>query len=95
MTEQDRTGTDAAQGRTMKSVAVTPSEHTERRDGLAFDTEQGADLPGVPVGDQVPSNRDAVRTERVVRETGEGVGLAVPGDQDPTSAESAGDVTKG
>jgi hypothetical protein len=95
MTEQDRTGTDAAQRRTMKSVAVTPSEHTERPDGLAFDTEKGADLSGVPVGDQAPSNRDAVRTEQVVRESGEGVGLAVPGDQDPKSAESSGDVTKG
>jgi hypothetical protein len=92
MTEQNRTRTDTAQSKTMKSAAVTPSDHTERPDGLAFDIETGADLPGVPVGDQTPRNPDAARTEEVVRETGEGVGLAVPQDPDPKSAESSGDT---
>jgi hypothetical protein len=77
MAKQNRTGTGAAQGRTMKSAAA-PSENTERPDGLAFDVEPGTDLPGVPVGDQTPSNPDAARTEEVVRESGDGVGLAVP-----------------
>ena len=92
MTEQNRTRTGTNQGKTMKSAAVTPSEHTERPEGLAFDIETGAYLPGVPVGDQTPSNPDAARTEEVVRETGEGVGLAVPRDPDPQSAEPHGDA---
>jgi hypothetical protein len=92
MNEQNRTRTGTNQGKTMKSAAVTPSEHTERPDGLAFDTETGADLPGVPVGDQTASNPDAARTEEVVRETGDGVGLAVPRDPGPRSAEPSGDT---
>ncbi len=59
---------------------VTPSEGTERPAGLAFDVEKGADLPGVPVGDQTPHNPGAARIDEVVDETG-GVppgGAAVP-----------------
>lgn len=93
MTEQNRTRTGTPQGKTMKSAAVAPSEHTERPEGLAFDIETGADLPGVPVGDQTPSNPDAANTEDVVRETGEGVGLAVPRDPHPKSAEPSGDTS--
>jgi hypothetical protein len=89
MTEQNRTGTAA---RTMKSAAATPSEDTYRPDGLAFDVEQGTDLSGVPVGDQAARNPGAGHTEQVVRETGEGVGLAVPGDPGPKAAEASGDA---
>jgi hypothetical protein len=82
MVDQDRTGTERAHGKVLKAVPVTPSEETERAQGLAFDVEKGADLPGVPVGDQVRKNPGADHTEQVVRETGGGVGLAVPGDPD-------------
>src|ERR1017187_8261917 len=79
MAERDRASADTTQNRTMRSAAVTPSEDTERPDGLAFDVEKGADLAGVRVGDQTASNPDAAHTEQAVRETGGGVGLAVPG----------------
>jgi hypothetical protein len=92
MAERDRASADTTQNRTMRSVAVTPSEDTERPDGLAFDVEKGADLAGVPVGDQTASNPDAAHTEQVVQETGEGVGLAVPGDPGRTAVEPAGDT---
>lgn len=82
MVNQNRTGTEPAHGKVLKAVPVTPSEETERPEGLAFDVKKGADLPGVPVGDQTPRNPGAGRTEQVVRETGGGVGLAVPGDPD-------------
>jgi hypothetical protein len=52
---------------------VTPSKETRRPAGLAFDVEEGADLPGVPVGDQIPDNPHATTAEK-----GTGVGLAVP-----------------
>ena len=92
MAEQDRASADTTQNRTMRSVAVTPSENTERPDGLAFDVEKGADLSGVPVGDQTASNPDAAHTEQVVREAGGGVGLAVPGDPRRTAVEPSDDA---
>jgi hypothetical protein len=82
MADQNRAGTGPAHGKVLKAVPVTPSEETERPHGLAFDVEKGAGLPGVPVGDQTPSNPGAGHTEQVVRESGGGVGLAVPGDPD-------------
>jgi hypothetical protein len=57
-------------------VPVTPSEDTERPEGVAFDVEKGADLRGMPVGDQHPANPGSASA----RESGDGVGLAVPGD---------------
>lgn len=92
MAERDRASADTPANRTMRSVPVTPSEGTERPDGLAFDVEKGADLSGVPVGDQTASNPDAAQTEQVVQEAGEGVGLAVPGDPRRTAAEPAADA---
>jgi hypothetical protein len=80
MADQDRAGTE--QGNVVTPVPVTPSAGTERPEGLAFDVEKGADLSGVPAGDQRPANPGASRTEQVVRETGHGVGLAVPPDAD-------------
>jgi len=71
----------------MKAAAVTPSDETKRPEGLAFDVEKGADLPGVPVGDQTPGNPEAAHTEQTVRERGGGAGLAVPGDPDSTAEE--------
>jgi hypothetical protein len=94
MTEQNRAGADRPRDTTMRSAAVTPSEDTERPDGLAFDVEKDADLSGVPVGDQAARNAGAAHTEQVVRETGEGVGLAVPADPGPTAHASSGDADK-
>jgi hypothetical protein len=92
MAERDRASAETTQNRTMKAVPVTPSEDTERPDGLAFDVEKGAGLSGVPAGDQTASNPDAAHTEQVVREAGGGVGLAVPGDPGQTTAvKPAGD----
>lgn len=87
MVDQDRTGTGPAHGKVLKAVPVTPSVETERPEGLAFDVAKGAGLPGVPVGDQSPSNPGAGHTEQVVRETGGGVGLALPADPDPNAEE--------
>jgi hypothetical protein len=92
MADRDRASADTSQDRTMRSVPVTPSEDTERPGGLAFDVEKGADLSGVPVGAQTAGNSDAAHTEQAVREAGEGVGLAVPGDPRQTAAEPAGDA---
>jgi hypothetical protein len=64
-------------------LPVTPSDKAERPDGLAFDVEPGADLAGVPAGDQVPDHPGAEHTQKTVREYGYGVGLDVPGSQDP------------
>jgi hypothetical protein len=74
MADQDQASTEPASGRTLNPVPVTPSRETERPAGLAFDVEKGADLPGVPTGDQVPENQGAAPT----LETGGGVGLALP-----------------
>jgi hypothetical protein len=92
MAEPDRASADTTHSRTTRTAAVTPSEETGRPEGLAFDVEKGADLSGVPVGDQTASNPDAARTEQVVRETGAGVGLAVPGDTPRKAAESSSDA---
>src|SRR3984957_4535695 len=61
MTEENRTRTDTAQSKTMKSAAVTPSDHTERPDGLAFDIETGADMPGGRGGDAARRTRERPR----------------------------------
>lgn len=92
MAEPDQASPDTNQNRTMRSAAVTPSEGTERPDGLAFDVEKGADLPGVPIGGQKARNPDAAHTEQVVRETGQGVGLAVPGDPGPNPEQPSDDA---
>jgi hypothetical protein len=95
MAAEDRTSSEMDQNRTMRAVPVTPSEQTERPDGLAFDVKEGAELPGVPVGDQTPRNPGAAHTEQVVRETGEGVGLAVPGDPDRNREKPLGEEANG
>ena len=78
MADQDHKSSEATPD--VKPVPVTPSAGTERPEGLAFDVEEGADLSGVPVGDQAPANPGAGRTEGS-QEAGHGVGLAVPEDQ--------------
>jgi hypothetical protein len=45
---------------------------------LAFDVEPGADLIGVPTGDQTPRNAGAEQIEKTVRERGESIGLVIP-----------------
>lgn len=81
MTDQNETGTAADRHQNPAPLPVVPSDKAERPEGLAFDVEPGADLTGVPTGGQVPGHPGAARTEQAVRESGEGVGLAVPGDQ--------------
>jgi hypothetical protein len=78
MADQDRASTEPTRGK-VKPMPVTPSSETQRPDGLAFDVAKEADLSGVPVGDQLPGNAGAAG----LTETGEGVGLAVPGSSDP------------
>lgn len=81
MTDQDDAGTASARHQNPAPLPVTPSDKAERPEGLAFDIEPGADLTGVPAGEQIPGHPGAARTEQTVEEAGEGVGLAVPGDQ--------------
>jgi hypothetical protein len=73
MTDQER----ESAGMASNPVPVSPSEKTERPEGLAFDVEDGARLPGVPTGDQHPRNTSTVPAH----ESGTGVGLEVPGDE--------------
>ena len=70
-------------GHDPKPTPVTPSDETERPEGLAFDVEKDADLSGVPTGDQTPENPEAAEREEAIREQGGGppAGAAVPGDQ--------------
>jgi hypothetical protein len=76
MADQDQASTELTPDKVLNPVPVTPSREAERPAGLAFDVEQGADLPGVPTGDQTPKNPGAVPAQEV----GGGVGLALPGD---------------
>jgi hypothetical protein len=94
MADKDETDTGTAQERTMKAAPVTPSEDTVRTQGLAFDTEKGADLTGVPAGDQRPRNPGAAHIEQTVRESGAGVGLAVPEDPDQEPEKLDGEETR-
>jgi hypothetical protein len=80
MAEQNQASGEPAHGKGAAPMPVTPSDETERPEGLAFDVPKGADLSGVPTGDQTPANPEAARIEHTVREAGEGVGLAVPVD---------------
>ena len=59
MADQDQASTEPTPDKVLNPVTVTPSRETERPAGLAFDVEQGADLPGVPTGDQTPKNPGA------------------------------------
>jgi hypothetical protein len=68
-------------------LPVTPSDQAERPEGLAFDVEPGADLTGVPTGDQTAKHPGAGHTEQTVRETGDGVGLTVPASQAAPDSE--------
>ena len=43
-------------------MPVTPSEDTERPDGVAFDLPAGAETPGMPRGDQRAANEDDAQT---------------------------------
>ena len=91
MADQDRAGGGQAPRGIRKPVPVTPSSKTERPEGVAFDVEEGTELPGVPVGDQSPENPDAAHTEEVVTGRGEGVGLAVPRRSDQVRDTTAGE----
>lgn len=91
MADKGENNTGQAQERTMKAAPVTPSGDTVRPEGLAFDVEKGAELPGVPVGDQSPRNAGAAHIERVVRESGVAVGLTIPGDTDQKAEQPPGE----
>jgi hypothetical protein len=86
MADTDRPGAESNHHMTSDPLPVVPSDKTERPEGLAFDVEPGADLTGVPVGNQTPRHPNAAHTEETVRESGEGVGLTVP-DNRPTRDE--------
>ena len=73
MTDQDR----KSAAMTANPVPVSPSENTQRPEGLAFDVQDGAGLPAVPAGDQHPRNTSTVPAH----DSGAGVGLKVPGDE--------------
>jgi hypothetical protein len=85
MADQDHRHTQPGRDRVHNPVPVTPSRETERLEGLAFDVEKGTGLPGVPIGDQAPRNPGAAPA----KETGSGVGLALPGE--PAREEDAPD----
>ena len=76
MADQDQASTEPTSDRVLNPVPVPPSRETRRPAGLAFDVQKGADLPGVPVGDQTPKNLGAAPAQEI----GGGVGLALPGD---------------
>jgi hypothetical protein len=77
MDDQDQASIEPTSDGILDPVPVTPSRETERPAGLAFDVETGADLPGVPTGDQTPKNPGAAPAQ----EMGGGIGLALPRDQ--------------
>ena len=77
MDDQDQASTEPAPDKVLNPAPVTASRETERPAGLAFDVEKGADLPGVPTGDQTPKNPGAAPAQ----EMGGGMGLALPRDQ--------------
>jgi hypothetical protein len=85
MADQDHEHIQPGQDRVHNPVPVTPSRETERPEGLAFDVDKGTGLPGVPSGDQAPRNPGAAPA----RETGGGVGLALPGE--PAGEDEAPD----
>ena len=59
MADQDQASIEPTRDKVLNPVPVTPSCETERPAGLAFDVEQGADLPGVLTADQTPKNPGA------------------------------------
>lgn len=67
-------------------LATPSSGEMPRTEGLAFDVKPGSDLTGMPTGDQTPRNPGAEHIEETVRETGESIGLAIPGNR-PGPAE--------
>jgi hypothetical protein len=73
MADQDRARTGPGRDNVRDPAPVTPSRGTARPEGLAFDVEEGTDLP---VGDQAPESPGAAPAG----ERGGGVGLALPGD---------------
>jgi len=89
MSEQDNGRNQVS--RVLKAAPVTPSAESHRPDGLAFDIEDGADLPGVPVGDQRPASPDADNAAREIHESGQGVGLAVPGTRQNSQGTTGGE----
>lgn len=68
-------------------LAAPSSDEMPRPEGLAFDVKPGSDLTGVPTGDQIPRNPGAEHIEETVRETGESIGLAVPGNRPAAEEE--------
>ncbi len=81
MTGQERQDPATARHQSPDPLPGTPSDKAERPEGLAFDVEPGADLTGVPVGDQAPRDPGARHIEETVREKGESIGLAIPGER--------------
>lgn len=59
---------------------VSPTEGTERPDGVAFDLPAGTETPGMPVGDQRPTNESGA--ENVTENA-----TVPPGQLNPTGAK--------
>lgn len=74
MADRDQAGAEPSDSHVHQAMPLTPSRETERPEGLAFDIEKGASLPGVPVGDQTPKNPGTAP----VQEKGGGVGVSLP-----------------
>jgi hypothetical protein len=87
MADQDQASIESTPEKVLDPVPVTPSRETERPAGLAFDVKKGADLAGVPAGDQAPKNPGAAPAQ----EMGGGVGLALPGEPARKEEQAAPD----
>ena len=42
-------------------MPATPGDDAEQPEGVAFQVAEGTDLPGVPTGDQRPTNADSAQ----------------------------------
>ena len=82
MTDENRTRTEASDQEPPEPKPAAPSADTMRPEGLAFSVPAGADLTGVPTGDQTARNPEVAPGP----EKGDGVGLAVPGNSVETES---------
>ena len=65
-------------------MPVTPSEGTERPDGVAFDLPAGTETPGMPRGDQRAANEEVAQTVQETVDVPPGH-LNLPGTKAPLS----------
>jgi hypothetical protein len=70
MDHQNPSGTDSSPAKARMPMPVTPSSGTERPEGLAFNVIEGADLAGVPKGDQTSRNPAASSSTEQAKASG-------------------------